>query len=59
MSFSVARCRLFIHHCYTMYELIVRYIVKVDYVKDRGKGNRHEVHLEDQTNKQLYVVPWQ
>ncbi|MDE0510242.1 MAG: hypothetical protein OXI88_00410 [Gammaproteobacteria bacterium] len=34
-------------------------IVKVDYVKDRGKGNRHEVHLEDQTNKQLYVVPWQ
>lgn len=34
-------------------------IVKVDYVKDRGKGNRHEVHLEDQASKQVHVVPWQ
>ena len=34
-------------------------IVKVDYVEDRGKGNRHEVHLEDQTSKQVHVVPWQ
>lgn len=34
-------------------------IVKVDYVKDRSKGNRHEVHLEDQTSKQVHVVPWQ
>lgn len=34
-------------------------IVKVNYAKDRGKGNRHEVHLEDQTSKQVHVVPWQ
>ena len=34
-------------------------IVKVDYVEDRGKGNRHEVHLEDQTSKQVHIVPWQ
>lgn len=34
-------------------------IVKVDYVKSRGKGNRHEVHLEDQASKQVHVVPWQ
>lgn len=34
-------------------------IVKVDYVEDRGRGNRHEVHLEDQTSKQVHVVPWQ
>ena len=34
-------------------------IVKVDYVEDRRAGNRHEVHLQDQTSKQLYVVPWQ
>lgn len=34
-------------------------IVKVDYVEDRGRGNRHEVHLEDQTSKQIHVVPWQ
>lgn len=34
-------------------------IVKVDYVEDRGTGNRHEVHLEDQASKQVYVVPWQ
>ena len=34
-------------------------IVKVDYVEDRGKGNRHEVHLEDQASKQVHVVPWQ
>ena len=34
-------------------------IVKVDYVEDRHAGNRHEVHLQDQTSKQLYVVPWQ
>ena len=34
-------------------------IVKVDYVEDRGKGNRHEVHLEDQASKRVHVVPWQ
>ena len=34
-------------------------IVKVDYVENRGKGNRHEVHLEDLTSKQIHVVPWQ
>ena len=34
-------------------------IVKVDYVEDRHTGNRHEVHLQDQTSKQVYVVPWQ
>lgn len=34
-------------------------IVKVDYVENRGRGNRHEVHLEDQANKQVHVVPWQ
>ena len=34
-------------------------IVKVDYVENRGKGNRHEVHLEDLTSKQVHVVPWQ
>ena len=34
-------------------------IVKVDYVESRGRGNRHEVHLEDQTSKQVHVVPWQ
>ena len=34
-------------------------IIKVDYVEDRGRGNRHEVHLEDQTSKQVHVVPWQ
>lgn len=34
-------------------------IVKVDYVEDRSKGNRHEVHLEDQTSKQVHIVPWQ
>ena len=34
-------------------------IVKVDYVEGPSKGNRHEVHLEDQTSKQVHVVPWQ
>ena len=34
-------------------------IIKVDYVEDRGRGNRHEVHLEDQASKQVHVVPWQ
>ncbi|MCY4211041.1 MAG: hypothetical protein OXD47_02605 [Gammaproteobacteria bacterium] len=34
-------------------------IVKVDYVEDRRAGNRHEVHLQDQLSKQIYVVPWQ
>ena len=34
-------------------------IVKVDYVEDRRTGSRHEVHLQDQVSKQVYVVPWQ
>ena len=34
-------------------------IVKVDYVEDPRTGNRHEVHLQDQASKQVYVVPWQ
>ena len=34
-------------------------ILKVDYVENRGRGNRHEVHLEDQASKQVRVVPWQ
>lgn len=34
-------------------------IINVDYVEDRRTGNRHEVHLQDQTSKQVYVVPWQ
>ena len=34
-------------------------IVKVDYVEDRDKGNRHEVHLQELTSKQIHVVPWQ
>ena len=34
-------------------------IIKVDYVENRGRGNRHEVHLEDQSSKQVHVVPWQ
>ena len=34
-------------------------IIKVDYVEDRRAGNRHEVHLQDQVSKQVYVVPWQ
>lgn len=34
-------------------------IIKVDYVEDGRAGSRHEVHLQDQTSKQVYVVPWQ
>lgn len=34
-------------------------IVKVDYVEDRRSGNRHQVHLQDQTSKRVYVAPWQ
>jgi len=34
-------------------------IIKVGYVEDGRAGNRHEVHLQDQTSKQVYVVPWQ
>ncbi len=34
-------------------------IVKVEHVKHRGNGNRHEVHLEDQGSKQVHIVPWQ
>ena len=33
-------------------------ILKVIYVEDRNKGNRHEVHLQDQTSKQIHIVPW-
>ena len=34
-------------------------IVKVDYLEHRSKGIRHQVHLEDQTSKQIHIVPWQ
>ena len=33
-------------------------ILEVIYVEDRNKGNRHEVHLQDQTSKQIHIVPW-
>ncbi len=33
-------------------------ILKVIYVEDRNNGNRHEVHLQDQTSKQIHIVPW-
>ena len=33
-------------------------ILKVIYVEDREQGNRHEVHLQEQTSKQIHIVPW-
>lgn len=33
-------------------------ILKVTYVEDRNKGNRHEVHLQEQNSKQVHIVPW-
>ena len=34
-------------------------IIRVDYVENSDKGNRHDVHLQDQTSKKIHVVPWQ
>ena len=34
-------------------------IIRVDYVENRNTGNRHDVHLQDQTSKKIHVVPWQ
>ena len=33
-------------------------ILKVIYVEDRNKGNRHEVHLQEQNSKKTHIVPW-
>ncbi len=33
-------------------------ILKVIYVEDRNKGNRHEVHLQEQDSKKTHIVPW-
>ena len=33
-------------------------ILNVIYIEDRSNGNRHEVHLQDQTSKQIHIVPW-
>ncbi len=33
-------------------------VVKVNNVEDPKKGNRHEVHLQEQTSKKIQIVPW-
>ena len=33
-------------------------VLKVIYVEDRNKGNRHEVHLQEQNSKKIHIVPW-
>ena len=33
-------------------------IHKVIYVEDPNKGNRHEVHLQEQNSKKIHIVPW-
>ena len=33
-------------------------ILKVTFVEDRKKGNRHEVHLQEQNSKRIHIVPW-
>ena len=33
-------------------------ILKVIYVEDPNKGNRHEVHLREQNSKKIHIVPW-
>ena len=33
-------------------------ILKVIYVEDPNKGNRHEVHLQEQNSKKIHIVPW-
>ena len=34
-------------------------VLKVNYVEDAQKGNRHEVHLQEQGSKKIHIVPWQ
>ena len=33
-------------------------VLKIDYIEDWQKGNRHEVRLQEQTNKKIHLVPW-